>query len=75
MVIKIDYERCLGAKKCGKCMYECPLGVFSYVPVGKFIPQKLPDKFKIIPFFEDICNGCGICVNVCPSECIILEKR
>ena len=24
---------------------------------------------------EDICLGCGVCVNVCPKECIQLEPR
>ena len=75
MVIKIDYNKCSDAEKCGKCMIACPLGVFTKHPIGKFIPNKMPNKFEIVPFFEEICNGCRICVEICPKKCILLENR
>ncbi len=73
MVIKIDHSKCLSADKCGKCMRICPLGVFMKVPVGKFNPEKPPEKFRIEPFFEEICDGCKACVRICPVKCIELN--
>jgi ferredoxin len=72
MVIKINHKKCIGAEKCGKCLHICPLGVFMNVPMGKYIPHEKPKKYKIVPYFKDICNNCGACVKVCPERCISL---
>jgi NAD-dependent dihydropyrimidine dehydrogenase PreA subunit len=60
----------MGAEKCGACMHICPMGVFMNVPVGKFVPGKMAEKFEIVPFFLDQCNACGACVKVCKERAI-----
>ncbi len=70
MVIKINNDKCLGAKKCGKCLHICPLGVLMNVPVGNYKPHNLPEKYKIVPFFMKVCNGCRACERICPEDCI-----
>ena len=72
MVVEIDYTKCLGAEKCGKCLKICPLGVFTNMPTGKYNPKKPPEDYQIKPSFKEICNKCEACVKVCPKGCIIL---
>lgn len=72
MVININYNKCLGADKCGKCLKICPMGVFTKVPIGKYIYPNPPKEHKIVPYFWDICNNCGACIKICPKDCILL---
>ena len=70
MVIEIDYKKCRGAEKCGLCLKNCPTGVYMNVPIGEFVPNKAPEKYKIVPAFEKDCTGCKTCLKLCPEKCI-----
>ena len=73
-MVRIDNKTCLGPKKCGACINSCPNGVFVVIPIGKRIYRKMPEKYEIMPYFREFCNGCGKCIKKCPvKECIILE--
>jgi len=73
MVVKINLKKCLGAKKCGKCLKICPVGVFMNVPIGAYTGDVWKTKYKIVPYFKELCNNCKACQKVCPTNCISLK--
>lgn len=56
----IDDAECVG---CWRCFVFCPEGV---------IKRNREDKKVEVDF--DYCKSCGICVEVCPTEAITMEK-
>lgn len=55
--IKIDYNRCIG---CRKCYDLCPMDVYTM------------DEKKKIPraAYEEECSFCGVCWMECPKRAI-----
>jgi heterodisulfide reductase subunit A2 len=81
---RVDVQACVS---CGACVDVCPIKVDSdfdsnlskrkaiYIP----FPQAVPNAFLID---ESACSyilsdgkKCGVCVKVCPKECINLEEK
>ena len=51
----IDKNKC---KLCLTCISSCPEHALIYIP------------FKGIRLFEEICNGCSLCMYICPEKAI-----
>lgn len=72
--IKINYEKCTNPEECLKCLDTCPTGVFIKAPISKpKSPSTKPRAYKIVPIYNKLCNACRLCVNICPSEAIIVK--
>ncbi len=71
--MKIKVDGCLNPADCVKCVSTCPAKIFVLKPVGT---KKLSDyvkEWKISTIFEDLCNGCNSCVDICPNKCISIK--
>ena len=68
-VAVVDKDLCK-PKKCGlECINFCPVNKSG----GKCIVLSEEDRTKAIAVIdESICNGCGICVKVCPFDAITI---
>ena len=65
---RIDAELCI---ECGACGKLCPQGAIKD-PSGN-VPPKIKKALWEKPFFDrKKCNGCAVCVDVCPTDCITL---
>jgi len=74
-----DIEDCIG---CGQCERACPIGCIAIETI-KVLPEDLAvcgktsggqqKKFWVPVFDIDVakCMTCGICVSVCPTECLV----
>jgi dihydropyrimidine dehydrogenase (NAD+) subunit PreA len=63
VVASVDETVCT---KCGMCIYACRDGGHqAYELVNGGMPKPDPEK----------CYGCGLCVEICPVECISLVPR
>lgn len=61
--IFIDYEKCLGEDKCGKCSLTCPI-------VANCLGGSIRDE--ALPYF---CIECQACMTVCPNGAIEIEGK
>ena len=62
--LKINFDKCVGTKKCGKCIQVCPVNVFSLNG----------DYPKVIEENEDECTLCTLCQQICEVNAIIIHK-
>jgi dihydropyrimidine dehydrogenase (NAD+) subunit PreA len=63
VVAKVDEVVCT---KCGMCYYACRDGGHqAYELLEDGLPKSDPEK----------CYGCGLCVEICPVECVSLVPR
>ena len=74
-----DIEDCIG---CGQCERACPITCITIETI-KVVPEDLAvcgktsggqqKKFWLPVFDIDVakCMTCGICVSVCPTECLV----
>src|SRR3989344_7908949 len=66
-VAVIDYDNC-APDKCGNflCIRVCPVN-----RIGQECIIESPDSHQPL-ISEDLCTGCGICINKCPFEAITI---
>lgn len=62
--VKIDMGRCVGIKKCGRCVAVCPVNIFDNKH-GE--PVSLEDQ-------EDECTLCQLCLEECQPDAITITK-
>jgi nitroreductase/NAD-dependent dihydropyrimidine dehydrogenase PreA subunit len=62
-MIKLDKSKC---KKCNKCTYVCPLGIFTAEELSS--PNIDPERMKF-------CIECGHCVAICDSNAISINDN
>ncbi len=58
---------------CKKCIEICPVVVFGSVPKDRK-PGGAPTIYELTLPWEDQCNECGACVQVCPTKAITLGR-
>ncbi len=53
---------------CGfRCQEICPRGVFLAVPRHRDRSRHAArPRYRIVPRFQELCDGCGECVKACP---------
>jgi ferredoxin len=61
--VMLDSSKCTG---CGLCALDCPTGALSFSSSGEGVYQLL--------FKHNLCIACGQCVEVCPEQCLVLER-
>jgi heterodisulfide reductase subunit A-like polyferredoxin len=79
---KTDLANCIG---CGICSEKCPSTTLSEFDLGTILrkaiyipfPQAVPNKYLIdadsCRYVQD--GKCGVCVKVCPAQCIDLNEQ
>ena len=75
--ITIDEEKChfslYDPTGCKKCLEICPVVVFGCVPAEKRRVGVAPTIYKPTVVWGELCNGCGACIRVCPTNAITIE--
>jgi ferredoxin len=81
--ITIDRHKCIYSmydpKGCKKCLQLCPVRVYATRPMEKrdfSIPPRErvdPTIWILLPTWADWCNGCGACVEECPTGAIVIK--
>jgi ferredoxin len=61
--VALDGSKCTG---CGLCALDCATGALSFAPSGEGAYQLL--------FKHNLCIACGQCIEVCPEQCLHLER-
>jgi 4Fe-4S ferredoxin len=78
----IDHGRCEGK---AECVRVCPYGVFEVRRIDDADWRELGPLAKLKVWAHgkktaytpkaDACQACGLCVQACPEDAIVLEKR
>lgn len=62
--LQIDGSQCTG---CGICSQECSIKALTFVWSNE------SDSYQLL-FKHSICDACKRCVDVCPEQCLCLDK-
>jgi carbon-monoxide dehydrogenase iron sulfur subunit len=69
--LKTHDEKCIG---CNTCVLVCSRLFFKEDDPGKsciqVFPLPEPDSFRL-----SVCNQCGTCVEVCPTDALSINKQ
>ena len=81
--IVIDESKCRFSQYdplgCKKCLQICPQAVFASRPQAPrdfSLPpaQRFePDRWKVTTPWDDQCDGCGACIQICPYQAISIS--
>ncbi len=59
--VVLDVDRC---SACTLCARDCPTGAITAAG----------DASVRLSFHSTLCDGCGVCVEVCPEKCLQLKQ-
>ncbi len=62
--LEVNPGKCVGTKKCGKCIQVCPVNAFL----------SNGDYPKAVEANEDECTLCMLCLQSCEVDAIIIHK-
>jgi ferredoxin len=62
--VALDSSKCTG---CGLCAGDCPTGALVVLSDGN------ADTYQLL-FKHNLCLACGQCVELCPEQCLALER-
>lgn len=62
--VVLDGSKCTG---CSLCALDCPTGALTISSSGE------ADVYQLL-FNHSLCFACGQCVEVCPEQCLHLER-
>jgi len=62
--LELNSSRCSG---CGLCALDCPTGALSFSEGGKA-------NAYLLLFKHNLCFACGQCIEICPEQCLHLER-
>ena len=70
--VKLRRLKCIdNPLDCAACMRSCPEGVFFIYPKNREY-GRVCDSYELVAAFKSRCNGCGVCVEVCPRSALRL---
>lgn len=61
--VALDSSKCTG---CGLCAIECSAGALT-------VSSSREGSYQLL-FKHSLCIACGRCVEVCPEQCLVLER-